>query len=139
MTVHDFPSERMKAQLGALEALQGSGGPPYDGGMELTDRVGNLETDMKDVRDRLGRVEVKLDTFSTKADLADAKADLVKWIVGTAIGLGVAGITVMTFVLNNAIPRVQPAAAPAQAPIIINVPAAPAAQAPALAASKSTP
>ena len=59
-----------------------------------------------------------------KSDLRALRADLVKWIVGTAIGLGVAGITVMTFVLNNAAPKAP--VAPAQQPIIINIPAQPA-------------
>lgn len=75
---------------------------------------------------RVTHIEAILPTLATKADVQelraemhDMRADLIKWIVGTAIGLGVAGITVMTFVLNNAIPK-QPQAQPA--PIIINVP-----------------
>lgn len=68
--------------------------------------------------------EVKL---GLKSDLLAAESALIKWIVGVAIGLGAAGITVMTFVLNNAVPKTptaisQPAAG--QQPIIINVPSA---------------
>lgn len=90
-------------------------------------RVLKLEDFAQDTRDRLTRIETRLDNTATKADvaelraeIADTKADLVKWIVGTAIGLGVAGITVMTFVLNNATPK-NPVA-PTQPPIIINIP-----------------
>jgi hypothetical protein len=54
-----------------------------------------------------------------ESEMLRAMAGLVKWIVGTAIALGVAGITVMSFVLNNAVPK----AAPAPPPIVINLPA----------------
>lgn len=37
--------------------------------MELVERVANLETNMRDVRDRLLRVEIKLDSFATKEDM----------------------------------------------------------------------
>lgn len=75
----------------------------------------------QEVGERFARIETRLDHTATKADLADMKADMVKWIVGTAIALGATAITVMTFVLNNAAPK-QPASA-AQAPVIINIPA----------------
>lgn len=92
------------------------GNPPYDGGMES--RVSKLEDFAQDTRDRLTRIETKLETVATKAELHDMKAEMVKWIVGTAIGLGVAGITVMTFVLNNAIPK----GVSQTQPIIITIP-----------------
>ncbi|WP_342617190.1 hypothetical protein [Rhodoferax sp. GW822-FHT02A01] len=107
------------------------GEPPYDGGMET--RVAKLEDFAKDtseklvtIGERLVRIETRLDTFATKTDLHEMTAQMVKWIVGTAIGLGAAGITVMTFVLNNASPKASPQSQ--QAPIIINVPGAPAPQ-----------
>lgn len=89
--------------------------PPSGGGDDggMNERLATLEA----------RFDAVLPTLATKADLQGAVNDLVKWIVVTAVGLGVAGITVMTFVLNNAVPK---APAPvAQAPIIITVPAAP--------------
>jgi len=52
-------------------------------------------------------------------------ADIVKWIIGTAIAMGATGIVVITFVLNNAVPKGAPAATP---PIVIQSPAAPAPQ-----------
>nr|WP_315210816.1 hypothetical protein [uncultured Albidiferax sp.] len=90
-------------------------------------RIAKLEGFAQEARDRLVRVETKLDAVSTKAEVHDLKAEMVKWIVGTAIALGVAGITVMTFVLNNAAPKAVAPASPQ--PIIINIPA-PAAQVP---------
>jgi hypothetical protein len=103
--------------------MTGNGEPPYDGAMEH--RVTTLET----------RLDTVLPTLATKADLADLRSEMhkgfgemVKWIVGTGfVGLA-AMITIMTFVLNNAVPKV---ATPTQQPIIINVPAAPAASLPA--------
>lgn len=89
----------------------------------------DTDDDLKDVQKRVTHIEAVLPTLATKADLQEVrvemhsmKAELVKWIVGTAIGLGVAGITVMTFVLNNAVPKA-PSAAPA--PIVITLPATP--------------
>lgn len=95
--------------------------PPHNGDMEA--RVAKLEDFAQDTRERLTRIETKLDSFATKADLQEMSSSMIKWVVGTAVGLGVAAITVMTFVLNNAAPKV-PTTPPAQAPIIINVPAA---------------
>ena len=85
--------------------VKGGEQPPYDGDMEH--RVTALET----------RLDTILPTLATKADLAQGFADVVKWIVGAAIGVGVAGITVMTFVLNNAVPK----APPTPTPIVIQL------------------
>lgn len=89
-----------------------------NGGME--DRVAKLEEFTHDARDRLTRIETRLDQTATKSDLHEAMNGMVKWMVGTAVGLGVAGITVMTFVLNNAAPKAPPAT---PAPIVITIPA----------------
>lgn len=64
------------------------------------------------------KIETRLDQIATKADLRECFSRAIKWVVGTAVGLGVAAITVMTFVLNNAAPK----PASAQPPIIINIP-----------------
>lgn len=134
-----------------LPPLGGPGGPSDNDGMELNQRVANLETGVTEVKARLDGmdkrldgidkrldgveqrlagvetsvkvIESKLDTFATKADLHEMSSSMIKWMVGTAVGLGAAAITVMTFVLNNAAPKVPPTAP--QPPIIINVPAAP--------------
>lgn len=58
------------------------------------------------------KIETRLDQIATKADLHECFNRAIKWVVGTAVGLGVAAITVMTFVLNNAAPK----AASAQQP-----------------------
>ncbi len=105
-------------------SFDGGAGGGDNGGMELTERVGRLETDMQDVRVRLTKIESRLESIdthmATKADLAEAMNNMVKWIVGTAVALGASAITIMTFVLNNASPK---APSPQQpAPIVITLP-----------------
>ncbi|AVS67876.1 hypothetical protein C8245_21350 [Paracidovorax avenae] len=72
-------------------------------------RIANLEKDMKEALGRLGKIEGKLDHVATKSDLSDAMHSQTKWIATTAAGLVAASLAIMTFVLNNAIPK---AAAP---------------------------
>ncbi|WP_432377583.1 hypothetical protein [Duganella sp. P38] len=94
----------------------------------MEDRFEKLEAFAADTRDRLARIESRLDQMATKADLAEKVGELkteiqrsvnemIRWMVGTAIGLGVAAITVITFVLNNATPKAPP---PPPTPITIN-------------------
>lgn len=94
----------------------------------MEDRIEKLEAFAADTRDRLARIESRLDQMATKADLAEKVGELkteiqrsvnemIRWMVGTAIGLGVAAITVITFVLNNAMPKAPP---PPPTPITIN-------------------
>lgn len=87
--------------------------------------------DLTDLKQRVTHIEAVLPTLATKADLESVrteihstKAELIKWIVGTAVALGAAAITILTFVLNNAVPKV-----PQQPPIIINIPSSPSAAA----------
>jgi hypothetical protein len=108
------------------------GKPPYDGSMEA--RLAKLEEFAADARERLAKIEVRLDQTATKADIAELTSTMVKWIVGTVSGLGIAGITIMTFVLNNAAPKM-PASAP-PAPIVIYAQPAPVATPPATPPAK---
>lgn len=87
--------------------------PPYDGDMEA----------------RLRSIETILPTLATKVEMAELRADVqkgfadqTKWIIGTGFAGIAVFITVMTFVLNNAVPKA-PTTPVAQPPaIIINVP-----------------
>ena len=74
------------------------------------------------------RLDTVLPTLATKADLAELRtemhkgfSEIVKWVVGTGVASFAAFIVVITFVLNNAVPKSAPAVSQ---PIIINVPAA---------------
>lgn len=107
------------------------GGPPPDdrgggggdnGGMDITARVTRLEGIATDTRERVAKIESAITTLATKHDVEKMNSDTVKWIIGTAVALGGVAITVMTFVLNNAVPR--PAQqSTSQPPIVIQVPA----------------
>lgn len=97
--------------------VDNGGGGGNDAGMEA--RVAVLEEVVK--------------SLATKADVAELRtevhkgfSEMTKWIVGTAIAVSAAAITVGTFVLNNATPK----AASSPQPTVIIVPTgAPAAQA----------
>lgn len=73
---------------------------------------------------RLTKIETRLDHIEsrmvTKEDLAQLTATMIKWMVGMFVGSGITAITVMTFVLNNAVPKAPPAP---PIPIVIEVPA----------------
>ena len=86
-------------------------------------RIAKLEESADDARQRFVRIETRLEQTATKADLSALQvemhrgfAEMIKWVVGTAIVLGGTALTVITFVLNNASPR---APLPAPLPPII--------------------
>jgi len=123
MSLHQLP---VKSALVNGDGVAGGGEPPYDAGMEA--RIAKLEDFVVDARERLTKMETRLLETATKADLSDLKGDMhkgtndtIKWIVGTAVVLMGLGITIITFVLNNAVPK---SSAPQVAPnpIIITVP-----------------
>jgi hypothetical protein len=85
----------------------------------MESRVQRLEADIATIKADLAVVKAN---YTTKADLAELESRLIKWMVGTALGLGASAITVtaitVTFVLNNAVQK-----APASvAPIVITLP-----------------
>lgn len=99
----------------------------------MEDRVTKIEDFAVETRDRLTKIETSLDQTVTKADLTGAVgalqvemhkgfADMIKWVVGTAVVMGAMGITIMTFVLNNAAPK---SSTSPPAPIIIYTQPAP--------------
>lgn len=59
--------------------------------MEPSERMANVEANLRDMRDTLARLEIKLERFATKADLFDAvnaqtlKLLIVVCSVGTAL------------------------------------------------------
>jgi hypothetical protein len=82
--------------------------------------------------DRLTRLEVKVETIlptlATKADISDAKYDIVKWLSAIILAVAAIGISVLLFALN----RIAPSQATTQAaPIVIYPqPSLPASQSP---------
>lgn len=47
--------------------IDGGGNPPYDGDMEL--RVKALESTVSDIRERLAKIDARLDSVATSTDL----------------------------------------------------------------------
>jgi predicted site-specific integrase-resolvase len=78
-----------------------------------------LERLSEQIRLEKQAVDARLDQMATKSDLEQAVNSMMKWMVGTIFGAGVVAITVMIFVLNNAVPR---AAAVSPPPVIIQLP-----------------
>lgn len=103
-----------------------SGGEPPDNG-EMQARIAKLEAVLPTLatKEDLARLEGSLKGDMARLDgalrteLHKGFAEQTKWILGTAIGGIAVFVTVMTFVLNNAVPK-----APAQqlTPQIIVVP-----------------
>lgn len=107
----------------------GDGHGPYDGGMEQ--RVAALEGFASDAKDKLTRIETKLEHLekevsTTKWWVAGSTVTIVLTMIAAVLGTGVAiqQMTVATFQAAGA--QANPTQ-PAQPPIIINVPGAPAA------------
>lgn len=101
----DKTIERLKARL------QDGGEPPT---------MDPMEARLSEVEKAIVRIDAVLPTLATKGELASGFGDMVKWIVGTAFAGLAALIVVMTFVLNNAVPKAPPTAT--QAPIVIYAP-----------------
>lgn len=77
-----------------------------------------------EINGRFDAFDAKMDRrfAEFRAELHESKAELIKWIVGTALAICTVAGTVMTFVLNNAVPKT--AAAP-PIPIVIYAQPAP--------------
>jgi hypothetical protein len=115
--VSTLKEQAIEAGSLAPRGIDGGGGSGDDGRMEAR---------LRQVEDAIIRIDTRMDSLATSAEVAQWSHDIIKWMVGTAIAISVAAITVMTFVLNHAAPKAPP---PSQQPIIINVPAS---QAPAV-------
>nr|WP_315251168.1 hypothetical protein [uncultured Duganella sp.] len=60
--------------------------------MDLEQRVDSLEDFRDDTRQRLVRIETRLEEMATKTDLALLETRLIKWFIATAFAI----TTVMT-------------------------------------------
>ena len=111
--------------------------PPMIGYMDpVTKEVldARLETIATRMDGRIATLEVKIDgkfagvdaKFAEfRTDLHKGFADMTKWIVGTVIGVAAVTITIMTFVLNNAVPKSAATPVAQPAPIIVYAQPAP--------------
>lgn len=111
----------------ARNVFDGGSGGGYDGRMET--RIAKLEEFATDAKERLVKIESRLEHTATQADVERSSNKIILWIGGILFSLSGAGIAVMTFVLNNATPKAAPAAPTAPAIYYVQPPAPVAAQA----------
>lgn len=82
-------------------------GPPVDrgdgggdnGGMEA--RVKNLELSAQDTRDRLVRIETRMETFATKEDMHKELHGMTLKIIGAMLTFGTALTAATFFIARN--------------------------------------
>ena len=88
--------------------------------------MGEMTRDEIDARFAALRAEVQAGFAELRTEMQKQSAEIIKWVVGMIVGAGAVAITVMTFVLNSAIPKT-PAPAPLAAPasITVNIPPQP--------------
>ncbi len=93
-------AERRFRLVRTSESFDDHGEPPYDGGMEA--RIAKLEETMTDVKERLGRIETRLDSMdthlATKSELHRLESTLIKWFVATASVLATLAFSAAKFI-----------------------------------------
>ena len=127
--------------------FDGGGGGGYDGGMET--RVAKLEDFVVDARERLTRIEVRLDQTATKADIGEIRSDMHKmnaeiktWTLATMItiiGTMLAAIFGISQIYKASMPTASTPAIQPQPIIIYAQPAPPVAPAAAHAPPAKAP
>ena len=90
--------------MGSIHQFSGTpidtgGQPPYDGGMEA--RVTKLEAAAQDTRDRLVRIETRLDTFATKEDMHKELHASTWKIIGAMLTFGTFLTAATFFIARN--------------------------------------
>jgi hypothetical protein len=92
---------------------------------EIDARFAAIQTQL-DNRFAAMTAELRLEIQKNSSDMQKVATDIIKWVVGMIVGASAVALTVMTFVLNNAIPKT-PVPAPLAAPasITVNIPSHP--------------
>lgn len=84
-----YIQDRYRDEVEKLRKGGGGDEPPEDRMMEK--RVDKLESAMQDARERLIKIEAKVDSIdkhgATKADLSGMESTLIKWFIATAFAL----------------------------------------------------
>src|SRR5450830_78522 len=116
------------------------GEPPYDGDMEA--RIKKLEDHTDDVRDRLTKIEVRLEQSATKADLHEQTQTMIKWLIGTALTVAALGLALLNFTKSSPAGQTQPQVMQQSQPasvVYLAIPAVPAMPASSASANNKTP
>lgn len=136
-TDKDYIDARLKAMSDSLDQRLETAAVKSDGRLEVIETRMDARVEAIDAKLAAGQASMeqllarKFAEFDST--LHKSTADTVKWVAGTVLALGVIGISLMTFLLNNVAPKA-PAAAPA--PLIFYGQPAPAAAPPVAPATK---
>ncbi len=84
---------------------------------KIEEFVEEARTELRAIDVRLTKIETRLEATATKADVQDVANATIKWVVGTGAVMFSMAVVIITFVLNNVIPK--PESTSAQAPIVI--------------------
>jgi uncharacterized protein YdhG (YjbR/CyaY superfamily) len=105
-TMTDLTRQEVDAKLAASEA-------------KVDARLANFDTSIK-----TGFAELRAEMADMRAEAHKGTADIIKWGILTALGFATATVSILTFVINNVVPKqaAQPTTQPA--PIVITVPSA---------------
>jgi len=139
MSSQQFPYlEELKATIGKLDRLDDSidKKEPADDHRAMTDltrqeltaslAANKAEVDARlasfDTSVKTGFAELRTDFAKMQSEMHKNTTDLIKWGIVTALGFATATIAILTFVINNAVPKAPAAAISQPAPIVITVP-----------------
>jgi hypothetical protein len=87
--------------------------------------MGEMTREEIDARFASMRAEMQAGFAELRSEMQKQSAEIIKWVVGMIVGAGAVAITVMTFVLNNAVPKT-PFVSTAPVPVVItNLPPQP--------------
>lgn len=92
-------SENGKRRVESAPSFDGGDGGGYDDGMET--RVGKLEEFVSDARDRLTRIETRLDQTATSAEMHKAMTDQTWRLVTFVCGFGTALVAATYFMATQ--------------------------------------
>lgn len=84
--------------------------------VRIDGKFSGVDAQFAEVNVQFSGVDVKF--AELRGEVQKGFADMTKWIVGTVVGVAAVTITIMTFVLNNAVPKVHAAALSQTAPIV---------------------
>lgn len=85
-----------------------------------------LRIEMAQIRTEMAKQsgDMRTDVANVRSETHRGTVDTIKWVIGTIVGVAVATVSILTFVINNALPKASPlAASQQQTPTIITLPA----------------
>jgi hypothetical protein len=98
--VREFP--RVGSTGGMIEPIptpKVGGTSGGDGGMDdVLKRLGNVESNVSDIRAKVSGLEASLPHLATKADVSNSALKIIGWMIGTTIALTTLAFTIARYV-----------------------------------------